>query len=836
MHRGQTRGASRPLLFLFSILLLGALILAWWQSQTRNALFSPDASRPPAPKPMVAAGDFSSIAIEIPPAPELADPEFDAARFPVRLTGAVEPARAPLAEAPHGKVGSKFSGPSFPRLAEAVSKKPASPRRGAALTPAPVEHQPELHSAGATPASDDVLRWPAPAALLEDLDHLAKQTESRDWARRASAGVNRLVSSTPAEAAKILRELRELADEANRLQKTLQDTATEGASLASDVRRARHALLRRLDIWTRLQTWRDTRPVGLALDRPDPKKLTACLSEVRATLGDAEQAAAWRDYLLLDELSAALAGPDGQPAYGADYSTAQKALARLNSRRLSPQQRKFLQTPPLARLSLELRRLTAEPVDARQLLEQLEQFESTGQPSHARLVSASLAHLSVSSRPESAVLARQLETHYRNANVRVAVSDELLSRLMPVMKPTSENVFETILGVPVRGRSQTKTDLSLRLLEGQPVRIQMEARGHVASSTAAQAGAVTTYNQTQANFIARKVFEVRPEGLKPLPTEVSVSSSSQLQDVQTNFDGIPLLGGLVRAIAQGRYERQADEAQWEAEQKLAAKARRRFDLAATPALESANQQIARGLLLAGQQLALDPRATVNHPSDQRLALRMRLAGASQLAANTPRPRALSDSLASVQIHQSALNNLLEQLELHGQAFTPRTFYAHVAKKLDWQQKTPPEKMSDEVEVQFAGQDPLRVVCENGKVLVVASLLRLETEEYLWRDQTVTADYLPTPVGNTIEFRRDQPLQLEGRRVSLSTLFILRGILDQIFSDDRSYKVLGGRLASDSRLQGLEVTQCEVRDGWIGLSLGLRRAAEDHVSYLPQLRR
>ena len=48
-------------------------------------------------------------------------------------------------------------------------------------------------------------------------------------------------------------------------------------------------------------------------------------------------------------------------------------------------------------------------------------------------------------------------------------------------------------------------------------------------------------------------------------------------------------------------------------------------------------------------------------TEELLLGRFRIAGDDQLAAFTPRPRDASDSLINLQIHQSAINNTLEQL-------------------------------------------------------------------------------------------------------------------------------------------------------------------------------
>ena len=59
-------------------------------------------------------------------------------------------------------------------------------------------------------------------------------------------------------------------------------------------------------------------------------------------------------------------------------------------------------------------------------------------------------------------------------------------------------------------------------------------------------------------------------------------------------------------------------------------------------------------------------------------VRLRLASDHQLSGHTPRPRAMAGSLASLQVHESLLNNVLEQLRLEGRTMTE--FVLHSAEE------------------------------------------------------------------------------------------------------------------------------------------------------------
>ena len=62
----------------------------------------------------------------------------------------------------------------------------------------------------------------------------------------------------------------------------------------------------------------------------------------------------------------------------------------------------------------------------------------------------------------------------------------------------------------------------------------------------------------------------------------------------------------------------------------------------------------------------------------RLIARYRLAGTNHLGAFTPRPQAPSDTMLSVQVHESMLNNTIDKLALSGKRTKLRQLYRELA--------------------------------------------------------------------------------------------------------------------------------------------------------------
>ena len=76
-----------------------------------------------------------------------------------------------------------------------------------------------------------------------------------------------------------------------------------------------------------------------------------------------------------------------------------------------------------------------QTVDVRDLLADIERYEQTGLASDARIIAAAQDQLRYSNLDEERSLAAQIDEHYRNANVRMTFTGELLGRLLPDQRP-----------------------------------------------------------------------------------------------------------------------------------------------------------------------------------------------------------------------------------------------------------------------------------------------------------------------------------------------------------------------------------------------------------------
>jgi hypothetical protein len=664
--------------------------------------------------------------------------------------------------------------------------------------------------------------WETPAALLEQLDSLTCECDSCVWAARAGdllGELSRIDDGNAERAEPILVELRALVDRPAR------------ASGASRLERARYALARRLALWELVATAPATVASKYRLASGSRRKLAQRVDAVAALTAASAAGESWRRFLLLEEFERQ-AGNEGAADGEATRALARRVLSRLDRASLDETQRRFVASGPVAMLCRELQRLADGPVEPRQLLVDLERFEQTGLPSDgARLARHARAATPWPGSDDARErIADWLELNYRNSNLRLAVSPELLNRLVPEPTPIEAPVRERVLGVPTRGSSTTTAELGVRLIpDPRHLRFELEARGLVFAHTTSKSGPATLYSQSDSSFSARKIFEIGADGLRTWPAEAEATNRAKLRDVRTDYDDVPVVGSLIERIARNRHAESEGAIKRIARQKVASRVEAEMDATVDPRVEKATGQFRRRVLDPLTRLTLVPAVIEMKTDPSRVTLRLRLAAGTQLAAYTPRPRAPGDSLASVQIHQSILNNIGERLQLDGRTFTLPELQQRLAESLG----LPPEALSQEyaenLRITFAAENSVRTRFVDGRIELTLAIAQLHRHPGHWRDFTVRVYYTPKVEGLDLQFVRDGTVQLRGDRFGAQPQIALRGIFSKIFAQDRSLSLIDPRLVADRRLADLAVTQCVVTDGWLGFALGPSRGVKPEVA-------
>ncbi|MEM6688923.1 MAG: hypothetical protein AAF664_05815, partial [Planctomycetota bacterium] len=317
--------------------------------------------------------------------------------------------------------------------------------------------------------------------------------------------------------------------------------------------RAVYALRRRLAIWRpihELHTTRDSKTTEpVASKRVSSLQLSDQISEVRNELEQTGDVSGWENYLMLEEVESASRADRTQ-----QMLVAQRVLSRLEWHRLLKVHRQWLENPAVDAMATALRTWASSPIDYGELLRQLERQESDPIDLASIDIATATQSMRFDSNPNVAQIAGQINTHYRNANVRLAMSRPMLDRLLPAVEPERVRIQKRILGSQVRGVSYVQGTLGIDLMpSADRWRVFFENRGQVTTHAVGRRDGVRLMTLAQNEYTAIAPIEVTSAGAAIGDIQVDVYGRSRLRGVTSDYDSWPLLGTLVRGYAQSEF-------------------------------------------------------------------------------------------------------------------------------------------------------------------------------------------------------------------------------------------------------------------------------------------
>jgi len=658
-----------------------------------------------------------------------------------------------------------------------------------------------------------------PTVMIGQLDALATVSPAASsWAEEVLAHVRQLTSEPASSVANpllLVNELRTLAAAGNRQALELSDP-----NARHDWRKAAQALERRLGIWHALLD-----PSLSNMSEAPPKQpgrepmWMPLLSEVASLLAGESNGAAWREYLLLDRVAAAASEGAGIDVKGR-RRLAQQVLSRMSDPRLTTAQRQFLAIEPLRNLQQAIRPWAAGPVRLDTLAALIERYEMNREIRYASAIAQLQQRLQWSTDPRYQSLAQQLNQYYRGANMRIALTGQLLNRMIPKQKVVVAPVSDTVVGTKVRGRSRTITQVRVRLLpDPNSWRFGLQAYGTIYSKTHSDTWPFQVRNAAKLHYEAEKVIVINQQGLSISPTKAHARGRSELVDIDTPLDPVPLIGSLMQDLVRQQHQKTQPRAMAQVKSKVVRRAQQRMDREADPKLSRLEQKFRDRVLAPIEQLALVAEPLEMVTTEKRATLKLRLAGNGQLAAHTPRPAAPSDSVVSLQLHETALNNAATGLGLNGRRMTAGELFNWFETKFGTVGTEPPPDLPKRAVIEFAVHDAIHVGCDADRLELVLSIRELSYRRDKILNFQVHAFFRPVLDGLDLRLVRDSTLQFSGRRLRTGPRIVLHSVLGKLLRKEHAVSLLAGKVQQDPRLAGLMITQLVIDDGWIALALG-----------------
>ncbi len=677
--------------------------------------------------------------------------------------------------------------------------------------------------------------WPLTLKLNEELEILASLALRESRPREN----NQLVStSSPAslasqwadQVADRLAQMRSLDrlgnPRAGVLIDELDQLATDGFSQAEALTvrfqqiqwlRTAYALARRVAVWRPVFqiVHSATKTIELSGQIHSSDTIGQKIERVRSELPETGDADGWKRFLLLDEI-------DDATSIDVDNRNlvAKRFLSRLQWHGLHPAHQQWLDRPSIHQLTDALRPWVSEAVDFAALLTQLERKETEPTMLAEREIADIFQTLRFSETAEAVALADAINTYYRNANVRIAISNAMLNRFLPAIEPQTLHVRTQILGSRVRGVSRVESDLDIQL---QPAddrwSLKLQTKGNVRTQSVGRNGPAAFSTSRQSRFMSETPIELTKRDVQIGVSNIDVDGNTRLRGIRTNYDGWPLLGSLVRSLAQSKYYESSGTSNRIADRKMKTQLADNISQELNERLDARSNQLEQVILGPLGQLRLDPLVVDLQTTEERLLARYRLAGDWQLGAFTPRPRAPRTSLMSLQIHQSTINNALEQLVPREQ---PKPINQMIVDSVVmFGQPTPqlPGDIPEDVEVQFAKTRPITVEIANGIFRVTMRVIRLSRKEQMMLSRfIVRAEYRPEIDGLNAYLVRHGHLRISGPGMSMRERLPARAIFNKVLSPTRKLPLTLPALVNHPNAKDLAISQLELRDGWIGLAI------------------
>ena len=638
------------------------------------------------------------------------------------------------------------------------------------------------------------------------------------WIGEVNASIIRLVNSDGLGKASGNAELERLsafAAQAPSLATSLNDKA-----LSSKTIRVGYALERRLSVWRAVSHCLQTEPVIAKpqFDGEDARRqIQSLLVRIESRLPSSGDADGWYRYLKLDELKAW--SQDNDDVWEEGNTLATNVLSRLRWERLNEQQRNFIDQPEFNELAMHLTAWARQPVDYRQLLVDLEMLEEDPINRVRYSLASAVQTLRLSDEPNQQAIAAALNDHYRNANIRLAIAGSLVQRLLPNETYQARPVRQRILGANTSGDSVVRTEMGLKLIPDESAwNVTLGVQGEVVSATQSSKGPAVFHNSSQAQITSQRTVRMDPLGFKVTAEATDVESQQHLRGMSTDFDGLPILGDFLRVVIREQFNQQSGPAKRIMHRIIADEADQEFDKQLQEKLDKAQVELQRRLIGPLEALNLNPMVVAMSTTEDRLLIRYRVANQAQMASHTARPRAPSDSLLSMQVHQSAVNNAIAQLGLSDRTWNLVELGGKMATMLGKQDWTPPADLPQDVMIRFAPSRPASIEMVDNQLILTLRISELSQGENKIERFIVRSSYVPVAEGLTAGLVRDGVVSIDGPRLSIRDRLPLRAIFAKVFVSKPQIPLISESLVKDPRASGLAVTQMEVADGWLAIAI------------------
>ena len=656
--------------------------------------------------------------------------------------------------------------------------------------------------------------WVSTKLLSQTLDQLAEQPPTADWATQTKQLLKGAAAGdlTPQQRTAQLIRLDQQRLSIDQLHHRISQSSlpeSDRQRVWAQLQQFQYQLARRITTWSALAS----------LDNVDNDQLPPPQAPVYFQLKGIP--VAWSNYLELRDLREAFASQDDEKA---KRSAARQTLARIYSPVLQSTQADYVQSLFSADDIRLLKSHASRQANPSSLANRLELYESRPSSRSGHLLNDVLQDLLWSDDPAYQQAAEAIQSHYRNANFRMTISQAFMNRLLPQLPTIAEPVSETIQGAKVSGRSRVSNELQVALIPDEnQLNFQIQTNGHVQSDTVAKTKTFRIMSQGQANFQVYKQISVNANGIDASKRAYSTSNGKQLLvGIQSKVDKVPIFGSIARRVAAKKVREQSSESNQLFRRKVSQEAEARVEEEIAKGIETVRQSANKNLLEPLVAMDLEPTPMQLATTESEIVIRYRLAGRDQMSANTARPASNSQSMIAFQLHQSLINNIIARLGLKGESFSSQELADHLQNVLGVTRKAQPEGEQKEAQFKFAAQDPIRIDFEDNRVKIVINLDSLQVGKAKpMRRLSMTAAYAIQADGMQLQLIQDNMgtrVTSRGKRLRIGDRAVVSTVMKMLFESSYSINALPEQFRDRPQAQSLIISRLVIHDGWLGVEM------------------
>ncbi len=417
-------------------------------------------------------------------------------------------------------------------------------------------------------------------------------------------------------------------------------------------------------------------------------------------------------------------------------------------------------------------------------------------------------------------LIQTVRTNFSKANLRVLVSNEFVQRQFsrPVSQPTPVN--EVILGTQIRGQSLLQGSVIPQLVDNpRNASMRLMLSAHMNSTTVGTNRKVLFHTVGNSDVSAGETIMLTDSGL------VTQNDTSVFAPLQTSIVGIEHRFRIVRKIAAKKAAEQKPQADSIARGRLETRVSTQFHQQLQEQLVETNVKMRTPEMPIFNRLGLSKPKRTSWSSGQYLSLLWRQQETDQLAAPTSCPLVVQPHGITIQLHQSAIMNMLDPI-LGGRIVRNEDlddFAVQAGAK-------PSENLRKEVggekwAISMAGYHPLEVEFDDQLVRFRIRTTKLDRgDQALEQPATIEATYKIVLMGGAIQFERqgDVKIDFAGKAQRGLRAVTLRSFLKNKFDSVFKPQLLETPFRPSDRLPAsvpqMTITDIQVDDGWIQANL------------------